>query len=113
LDIFSQIFIPVVHSKHWFLIAISILEGTVYVLDSFPNGSWVEIIAAIYSRIKGYLQDSHKINISNYKWFIPPVELQNNTLVISFNRNKLQFFAAASSSSYFLIVIIIIFCSFD
>jgi hypothetical protein len=43
-------------------------------------------------------------------WCIPPVELQHNSLVISFTRNNLQFFAAAASSSNFLIVF---FCSFN
>ena len=87
---FSQIFILVVHSNHWFLIAISILEEKIYVLDSFPSESRLQLIVEIYSRLKQYFLDSNsEFDISNYEWSILPVQHQGNRLVISFTKNNI------------------------
>ena len=87
---FSQIFIPVVHLNHWFFIVISILEEKIYVLDSFPSESRLQLIVEIYSRLKQYFLDSNsEFDISNYEWPILPVQHQGNRLVISFTKNNL------------------------
>ena len=87
---FSQIFIPVVHLNHWFFIVISILEEKIYVLDSFPSESRLQLIVEIYSRLKQYFLDSNsEFDISNYEWSILPVQHQGNRLVISFTKNNL------------------------
>ena len=87
---FSQIFIPVVHSNHWFFIVISILEEKISVLDSFPSESRLQLIVEIYSRLKQYFLDSNsEFDISNYEWPILPVQHQGNRLVISFTKNNL------------------------
>ena len=87
---FSQIFITFVHLNHWFFIVISILEEKIYVLDSLPSESRLQLIVEIYSRLKQYFLDSNsEFDISNYEWSILPVQHQGNRLVISFTKNNL------------------------
>ena len=87
---FSRIFIPVVHLNHWFFIVISILEEKIYVLDSFPSESRLQLIVEIYSRLKQYFLDSNsEFDIYNYEWPILPVQHQGNRLVISLTKNNL------------------------
>ena len=63
------------YSNHWFWIVISILEETIYVLDSFPSESRLQLIVEIYLRLKQYFLDSNsELDMSDYDWQILPVD---------------------------------------
>lgn len=72
-----QIFIPIVHLKHWFLIVVSRIKSTIYILDSLPSESRVSVISSIISTLKKQLQQSTAG--SDYSAEVLRVQPQENT----------------------------------
>lgn len=50
----AQIFIPILHDHHWFLMVIS-RKKKIYILDSFPSKSRVPVISEILTTLKQLL----------------------------------------------------------
>ena len=71
-----QIFIPVVHDDHWFLIVFSREEDTFYVLDSLPSLSRISTINGIISTLKEHLQQASVG--PQYSVKVLPVKRQDN-----------------------------------
>jgi len=97
----KQIFIPIVHEKHWFLFVIS-SNKTIYILDSFPSQSREPVISGILSTLKKLLEKSTAG--SHYTSRVLEVKPQENKYA-SFT--KIFFAASASSLSW------LIFFSYD
>ena len=72
-----QIFIPIVHLKHWFLIVVSHIKSTIYILNSLPSESRVSVISSIISTLKKQLQQSTAG--SDYSTEVLLVQPQENT----------------------------------
>ncbi|PUZ66749.1 hypothetical protein GQ55_3G357900 [Panicum hallii var. hallii] len=71
----AQIFIPLLHSKHWFLI----LDETVHFLDSLPTPSRVKLVLDVLLVLRNIIKESvPMIDIFNYKFRIPPVQKHGN-----------------------------------
>ena len=72
-----QIFIPILHDYHWFLIAISVKDRIIHVLDSLPGESRESLICQIIKTLKEHLPQSNAG--SKYKIDVVPVQKQSNT----------------------------------
>ncbi|PUZ78244.1 hypothetical protein GQ55_1G437700 [Panicum hallii var. hallii] len=73
----ALIFIPIVHDNHWFLIAISVKDRIIHVLDSLPGESRESLICQIIKTLKEHLPQSNAG--SKYKIDVVPVQKQSNT----------------------------------
>lgn len=90
-----QIFIPVLHEKHWFLIVISRKKDTIYILDSLPCKSREAVICGILETLQKLGKES--IAGSQYICEVLDVQRQGNKYV-SFTKIFFASSAAAASS---------------
>lgn len=90
-----QIFIPVLHEKHWFLIVISRKKDTIYILDSLPCKSREAVICGILETLQKLGKES--IAGSQYICEVLDVQRQGNKYV-SFTKILFASSAAAASS---------------
>jgi len=89
-----QIFIPVVHDDHWFLIVFSREEDTFYVLDSLPSLSRISTINGIISTLKEHLQQASVG--PQYSIKVLPVKRQDNKY---YSFTKIFFVGSPAASS--------------
>jgi hypothetical protein len=89
-----QIFIPIVHDLHWFLIVIS-REKTIYILDSFHSKSREPFICRILTTLKQLLG-------SDYISEVLEVQQQENKYASFTKKHSLRLAAAAAASLLWL-----------
>ena len=94
-----QIFIPIVHKLHWFLIVIA-RNKNIYILDSFPSKSREPVISHILSTLKQQLAKSTAG--SDYIYKVPKCQQQKNKYA-SFTKTFFDASTAAASSLLWLI----------